>query len=307
MESNSVLLSIIWFYETLRQSGTVIGPLIPLITHSLDIQIFNSGWKIDKLNITNVVLAFVYFCVLCVCHTKVYDVSKIYDQMFGRKYYDNIKKQDPNQNEKTPTTKVREVMKWKNLFQIDILSIVLSVSLSRYASTICNLVVIATKFSWSSDKVYPLTMASSIVFIALLSVMNGLRLFSGKPRNVFFIFVLCLLLMASNLTSLLLTATNLLDTLDRQYIYLAILRLTQSFAWFQTNTLGNFLLFRLVDPKDSSFVAGFRGLLSSMIKSVAQGLVFTTVYSPGFSVPWIVVGLVVSSWIILYRRFKYFD
>ena len=113
--------------------------------------------------------------------------------------------------------------------------------------------------------------------------------------------------MASNLTSVLLTATDILDTLDRQYIYLALLRLTQSFAWFQTNTLGNFLLFRLVDPKDSSFVAGFRGLLSSMIKSIAQGLVFTTVYSPGCSVPWIVVGLVVSSWIILYRRFKYLD
>ena len=195
MESNSVLISIIWFYETLRQSGTVIGPLIPIITHSLDIQIFNGGWKIDKLNIANVVLAFAYFCVLCVCHTKLYDVSKIYDQMFDRKY-NNIKKQDSNQNEKKPTTEMRKVMKWRNLFQLDILTIVLSVSLSRYASTICNLVVIATKFSWSSDKVYPLTMASSIVFIALLSVMNGLQLFNGKHRNVFFIFVLCLLLMA---------------------------------------------------------------------------------------------------------------
>ena len=305
MESNSVLISIIWLYETNRVAGTVIGPLIPLVTKSLHLHI--NGWKIDQFNIANVVMALAYFIVLCVCQAKVCNVSKIYDQMFHHsKDNDSKVKQDLMEKPPTSTTE-RKVMNWKSLFQIDILSVVLSVSLGRYASTICNLVVIATKFSWTSEKVYPLTMTSSIVFLALLSIINRIGLFNSKPHNIFFIFVASLILMAGTLNTVLLTATNLFSTFNRQLVYLAILRLCQSFCWFQINTLGNFLLFYLVDPKDSSFVTGFRGLMSSLIKSIAQGLEFTTVYHPEYYVPWIVIALVALPWLFLWRRYKYLD
>lgn len=304
MEPNSMLVSIIWFYETLRQSGTVIAPLIPIIAQTLNIRI--GDWKIDKLNIANLVMAFAYFILLFICQMKVYDISKIYDQQFGHRLDSSDKKGDFLKKQ-TLLKKEGKVMKWENLFKIDILSIVILVSLSRYASTICNLVVIAAKFSWSGDKVYPLTLASSIVFIVLLSIMNMLQVFNRGRQNIFFIFIMCLILMAGNITSVLLTSTGVFINYDSQLIYLAILRLAQSFAWFQTNTLGSFLLFHLVDPKDSSFVAGFRGMMSSLIKSIAQGLVFTTVYHPEYYVPWIAFGLLTFSWLILCRRSKYLN
>ena len=190
MEQNKVVISIIWWYETMRQSGTIIGPTLLLSKHSINFRIFG-GWKIDKFNFVNLVLSLLYFLAICLCHAKLCNVSKLYDQ-----------------------------------------------------------ILIATKFGWKSNQVYPVSLISSGIFLVLLSVINRIGVLKGKPSNILFIFLSSVILMATNLNTLLLTATDLFDNFNNQLVYLGILRFTQLIAWFLINTLGNFLLFCLVDPEE---------------------------------------------------------
>ena len=244
MEQNKVVISIIWWYETMRQSGTIIGPTLLLSIHSINFRIFG-GWKIDKFNFVNLVLSLLYFLAICLCHAKLCNVSKLYDQMMA-----SNRKQDKTVEKSRVYANGRQVMKWSSLFQIDIISIVLLVSLGRFCSTMCNLVVIATKFGWKSNQVYPVSLISSGIFLVLLSFINRIGVLKGKPSNILFIFLSSVILMATNLNTLLLTATDLLDNFNNQLVYLGILRFTQLIAWFLINTLGNFLLFCLVDPEE---------------------------------------------------------
>ena len=305
MESNNIIISVIWWYETVRQSGTVVGPLMLLVIQPIHVNIFG-GWKIDKLKLINLVLSLLYFITTCLCQTKLCNVSKIYDQMImGGSKNDKIRKQDSDIKRKEVKASDRRVMKWSSLLQIDIIFIVLLVSLGRYCSTMCNLVVIATKFSLGSNRVYPISLISSAVFLTLVSIVKKLELLKGKSCNVLFIFLGSVVLMAINLNTLLLTATNLFDTVNKQLAYLAVLRFTQLTSWFLINTLGSFLLFRLVNPEDSSFVTGFRGLMSSFGSAVSHGLTFTSVYHPGYLVPWVVIMLIVLAWMVMFRKHKY--
>ena len=297
MEKSNVMISIIWWYETMKQSGAVIGPLLLLSIHSINFSIFG-GWKIDKFNLANLLLSLLYFFAMYLCHTKLCNVSKLYDQMMASRNtkQDSMDKPKVNANG-------RQVMKWSSLFQIDIISIVLLVSFARYGSTMSNLVVIATKFGWKSSYVYPISLISSIIFFSFLSIINRIGVLKGKPSNILFIFLSSVILMATNLNTLLLT--DMFDTFNKQLAYITIFKLAQLTAWFLINALGNVLLFSFVDPEDSSFVTGFRGLMTSFAEVISHGLTFTSVYHPEYLVPWLVLLLIAMTWFVMYRRYKY--
>ncbi|XP_066929997.1 uncharacterized protein [Clytia hemisphaerica] len=315
IDDKSKLVSVLSWYEIALQTGRNFGAILLLILSSVSFKVGN--WKIDKLNILNFLLSISGLLLLIISLFKIKDVSKDFDRL--KLTNDDVNhtvvsgeqtqgKSDLNEINKTSTPAVNDdqpsLMKWHEVFTFDIITIILSISLIRYENVvfISNTVILtATKYGWKSNYLFALFFVCNSFVIIITSALTKTGFFKGRFRP-FFMQTIAITTAVLILISINLTKVDILRTFGQQVVFFSILKLTKAFTLFVGNTCGLLLLFRLVKPQDSSFVAGYKSFIMVMFKAYGFLTAYKAAFYPEyFQTPFVVVMLVLVH-IMLRRR-----
>ena len=88
-------------------------------------------------------------------------------------------------------------------------------------------------------------------------------------------------------------------------VFFVVLNLIKSYCYFEANTSGNFLLFSLVEPQNSSFIGGLKSFVSVFLKAVAFFTAYKAAYYPEYFSPPVVVLMLILAQILIYRKHIY--
>ncbi|XP_066912503.1 uncharacterized protein [Clytia hemisphaerica] len=291
---------IIWFSINI-QIGRNAAAIIILVLGHMSFKI--GSWKIDHLVACNVIVTILAAILIVVSYFKLTDVSLELDQI---KLHCS-KKFDGQQNE-TKAASPKVLMKWTDLFNKDIISIILSFSLIRYTTLvlISNVSILAAsaEYEWSSNSRFLVFLLPNILFLFIILAINYSRFLADRTVS-FFIYVIALCLACIVLTGFLLTKTGLLETFMKQIIFFIVLKTIKNFSIYFGFVCSNFLLFILVKPEDSSFIAGARTYFSVLLKGIACFISYKSSFYPEYFYPPAIIVLLVLAQFLLYRRHLY--
>ena len=196
------------------------------------------------------------------------------------------------------------LMKWHEIFTFDIITAILSFSLIRYMSVAfvsSTVILTTTKYQWRSDYLFALFCICNTLIVLVTTTLTKIGFFKGRSRP-FFMYTMALITAALILTSLMLTKIDILQTFEQQVTFFALMKLAKAVSLFLGNTFGMLLLFHLVKPDDSSFVAGNKSLIMVIFKAVGFFTAYKASYFPEYFQPPVVLGMLILVQILLYRR-----
>ena len=150
-----------------------------------------------------------------------------------------------NNNMAAENSQTRHLMKWKELLQIDIISLCVSYSVVRYSNNAsASLIAMnaATLFKWPVSWISWLTIAGAGSNFLLITLLIKFRVFKGLKRNYFFF------LSALNITMFMFAVMSLprivnIKTYTSQMFYLAFQIIAKGWAYFVVHSAGKILLF----------------------------------------------------------------
>ena len=315
------MINVLGWYEILYAVGINLGPGLPVLFYSLDIQL--GWWKINANNGLQVLTAVFILIIFGITWFQVIDLSKELESIKAEfeRNDDSISKQTfDNSNSEQSKIKTRSIikdavdvemeterklMRWRDLLQFDIILLALSFALLRmivmYVVTDVTLVSTHT-FHWEMKTLgwlYVVIGTSSYFFIALLIKFN---IFKGRS-NIFFFYVIAICVSMIALTMLLLPkAVDFQGNLPKQVAFGGSALFLKCFSMFQANSSGKFLIFNTVSFENANFVDGFRSFVGNLFRMLANGTVFYLYLYPEYIVPVIFMCGVVIIVLLLNRR-----
>ena len=185
------------------------------------------------------------------------------------------------QQQQQPT---HNLMKWKELLQIDIITLCVSYSVIRYscnASAALIAMNAATLLKWPVSWISWLTIAGSGSTFLLITLLIKCRVFKGLRRNYFFY------LSAINITMFMLALLPLpkivcIKTYALQMLYLAFQMLGKGWAYFNAQSTGKILLFNTVTPENSCLIDSIRSTVGSLARLFALSTSFLCFKYPAY-------------------------
>ncbi|XP_066927389.1 uncharacterized protein [Clytia hemisphaerica] len=257
---------------------------------------FNIGdWVIDRLIAGNLFISIFAFILLILTYFKISNVSKELDEIKLTHH------QTPKEASKPTTNK--SLMKWTDLFNKDILSIIISFGLIRFMALVYisnTTTLTATKYGWNSSYVFILFFSTNAIFSFLAFGLIQSKILENQDRS-FYIYVLAICSSAIVLISFMLTKTDLLDTFAKQIIFFTIMKFVKFYGIYLGNVCSSFLLLGLVNSKDSSFISGVNSFFSVIMKGTAYIISFEASFYPEYFYPPAIIVLLTLAQFMLCR------
>ena len=198
----------------------------------------------------------------------------------------------------------KSLMKWTDLFQIDIITLCLAYSLIRYAVgtfTSSMTIMLPLNYHWSLNALLILLMCTNCFTSGTTIILVKLGLLKNPTRS-FYLYILALVLTSFIITSLMLTELGLLTTVVYQAVFFVCLLAAKNFTFVKNQITNTILILHLVNPQDSSFIMGIRTAFGISFKGLAFASSPISSKYPEYHSPAFVLFLLPITAIILYRR-----
>ena len=336
------MIDVLGWYEILYAVGVNVGPGLPVLLSFVNFKI--GWWLIDENNVIQVITAVSVLIIFVVTWFHVIDLSKELDLIKadftaaqeGRSFLKNKEKEkfhlsnDPFEDsinkelngndtrsveelgedkelDRSRYSKKKNLMKWKDLLQFDILSLALSFALLRATVlySVTNLTLITTKtFGWSLNTLSWLHVISGSSSYLLITGLVKWNVFKGRI-TIFYSYIggLCAALIIYSM--LLLPKAVPMTHISSQVIFGGIILFLKCHVMFQANSSGKFLIFNTVSFDNANFVDGFRSSVGNFFKLVANLTVFFFYLHPEFFSPSMFTIGIVLIVLLLSRREKH--
>ena len=173
------LRSTISWYEMAFQVGRNVGSGTPVLFTWVHVHF--GFWKLDKLNIVNMILA--VFCLVATILNffRARDLSKDLERM--KEKYAAPQEDKERKDEKTS----KSLMKWSELLQIDILTLCLAYSLIRYATgtfTSSMTIMLPMDYHWSLNGMLVLIMCTNCFTSVTTIILVKLLYYFGETTFI---------------------------------------------------------------------------------------------------------------------------
>eukprot|EP00111_Clytia_hemisphaerica_P022755 TCONS_00066978-protein len=311
------LIRVLSWYELCFAIGMAMGPGAPVFFSWVYFKV--GGWRVDKYNALHVFLVIVSVLLFIILWFQLTDLSKDLDRM-REKYSQNEQTENTchdddsedlhkrqiesdqcsniNKRQKSFATSQkswkidngsteppeRKLMKWKELLQIDIVSLCTCYTILRYATNAsASLIAMnaATLFHWPVSWISWLTITGSGSSFLYITMLIRCGVFNGLKQNYFFY------LSSLNVSLILIAVLPLprivnMDTYAPQMLYLAFQMLAKGWAYFIVHSSGKILLFNTVTPENSCLIDSIRSTFGSLARLFAYSTSFLCFNYPEF-------------------------
>ena len=223
------LISILGWFELSCQLGRNLGGLLIVLFSPISIQL--GSWHLDQSNFGNFVISILSLVLLVISALKITNISRDMDRLIKkqdlRKFRKDNKQHTQNEPSKINTSKyinskeTTTLMKWTDLLQVDILTMIASFSLIRYMSfAVTSYISIstATVYHWHSNYLFILFVTCDSVFTILITVMNSCKILQS-PKRSFYFYNISLTISSMVLITLMWTKQDILNTLVNQIAF----------------------------------------------------------------------------------------
>ncbi|XP_066927856.1 uncharacterized protein [Clytia hemisphaerica] len=319
------LIQVLSWYELSNAIGMAAGPGAPVFFSWVYLKI--GGWMINKYNALHVFLVVLLVLLFVILWFQLTDLSKDLDRMrvkfntMSKSSHDeqaleersgriNSRKDRLTTGEICKSNKhasvpkgSRKLMEWKELLQIDIISLCTSYTIIRYCTNAsASLIAMnaATLFHWPVNWISWLTIAGAGTHFLVITILIKCHVFKGLKSNYFFY------LSALNLTLVMLAIIPLprIDNFKSytfQLLYLAFLMLAKGWTYFNAQSAGKILLFNTVTPENSCLIDSIRSSAGSLARLFAYSTSFLCFKYPGYFILPAGTILFIGICVIVYR------
>ena len=316
------MINVLNWYEIFYAIGINLGPGLPVLFSFVDIQI--GWWRIDANNIINVLVFISVTLIFIASWFQVFDLSKELEKIktdFDCGTY-NIPKQNfytdiqsksnckdggigsPLISPKEKSTPKRNLMKWKDLLQFEILLLTLSYAFMRVvvSNAVTDVTLIATKtFQWKMNELALLHIILGSSSYLLITLFVKLKVFTGT-RTIFYAYISAIITTLIIIAMLVLPRTISLTSVHAQHVLCGTVLFLKCFIKFQAQSAGKYLLFNTVSLDNANFVDGFRSFVGNFFRVLARGTVYYFfMYTEYFAPPVLLVGAIIIC-ILLFRK-----
>ena len=313
-DSENELIGVLNWFEFSSQIGRNLGVFILVFFSPFSIRI--GSWHLNKFNFVNFIISIASLLLFIFSLVKITDVSKDLDRLINKSKKLPPQNQQTRKNEtsiKTETQKLNRVsaskntlMKYTNL-NIDLTTMILSTSLIRYNNFALESYIVilsSTEYHWHSNYLFLLYASNNCLFTIIIFVLTKSGVLQNHQR-CYFLYLSASIISAMLLIIFMWTRLNFLNTLPKQIALFAVVNLIQMFCYHQANTSGNYLLFTLVEPQNSGFVAGYRSFCSVFFKGIAFLTSYKAAFYPEYFSPPVVILMMVLAQVMIHRRHIY--
>ncbi|XP_066932544.1 uncharacterized protein [Clytia hemisphaerica] len=319
------LIQVLSWYELFFAVGMATGPGAPVFFSWVNLKI--GGWMINKYNALHVFLVVMLALLFIILWFQLTDLSKDLDRM--REKFNTMSKSSHDEQALEKRSKkinsgkdrlttgengksskhasvpkeARKLMEWRELLQIDIISLCTCYIIIRYctnASTSLIVMNAATLFHWPVSWISWLTIAGACTYFLVITILIKFGVFKGLRRNYFFY------LSSLNLTLVMLAIIPLpridnLKSYTLQLLFLAFLILAKGWTYFNAQSAGKILLFNTVTPENSCLIDSIRSSVGSLARMFALSTSFLCFKYPGYFILPAGTILFIGNCVIVYR------
>ena len=336
------MINVLGWYEILYSVGINLGPSLPVLFSFVNIQI--GWWRINENNIIPLIIATSVFIIFIVSWFHVIDLSKELDSIKAefvlveekdeaskspsvsnneQSLLKPVEESSPDPEELENSSKSlsenrhllkraeslpepkRDLMKWKDLLQFDILLLSFSYAFMGCTVTISvtdvSLISITT-FRWKIVTLSWLHMIVGSSSYLIITLLVKLKFFKGR-RTIFYSYVVAMCIALVGLSIKMLPQAIDFPNLSSQIALGGSILFLKCFVYFQAQSSGKFLVFNTVSFDNANFVDGFRSLVGNFFRLCARATMFYFFLYPGFFVPPVfAVGLLIIVLLLKRRR-----
>ena len=318
--------------------GINLGPGLPVLFSFVNIHI--GWWKINEYNLIQVVTAISVFIIFIFGWFYVIDLSKELDSIkaeflhhekndnkevtsksslmseskeFHMKQTESlVKKTEPEKKKMLkqdpsppPEPPKRDLMKWKDLLQFDILLLAFSYAFMRctVSISVTDVTLNATKtFEWKMDTLAWLHMILGSSSYLIITLLVKFEIFKGR-RTIFYSYVTAICIALGILSILMLPKAINFPNLPSQIAFGGTVLFLKCAVYFQAQSSGKFLVFNTVSFDNANFVDGFRSFVGNFFRLCARASLFYFFLYPQYFVPpMFAIGLLIAVLLISRRR-----
>ena len=270
-------------------------------------------WNITENNAIQVLVAFIVFILFCISWFYVIDLSKELD-LIKLEFNENMK---VCENKDTPASKIdetedsksynmkKDLMKWNEFFQIDILLLAVSYGITRatvtYAVGYVTLISVNI-FHWKMNSLALLHIILGSFAYLTTTVLVKLKIITGTTI-LFFTYILGLCTSMSLMAIFLLPKAIEFPNVWSQAAYGGSVLFLKCFVFFQAQSSGKFLMFNTTSYDNANSVDGFRSLIGNIFRFFAKLSLFSFFqHTEYFIPPLYLFTFVITAWLIFRRE-----
>ena len=305
-------INVLSWYEIIFSIGGNIGPGLPVLLSFVNIQI--GWWKINENNVIQVLTAVSVFVIFVIAWFHVIDLSKELDAIkveYGQGQevtssklicqnghadvkmkqisHENVKMIKQGNEVNAPVKSNVNLMKWKDLLQVDIMIMILSFAFLRSTTLIAvvDFTLFSTKtFHWKLNKLAWSHVVFGSISYLIIAIVVKYDVFKGR-KTIFFSYIIAMCLALITLSLFMLPKALDITDLTLQVIYGGSVLFLKCFIVFQAQSSGKFLIFSTVPFVNANFVDGFRSCVSNLLRIVANCSMFYFHLYPEYFAPFI--------------------
>ena len=211
-----------------------------------------------------------------------------------------------NQQDCSPSEEpARDLMKWKDLLQLDILLLAFSYGFMRstVAMSLTDVSLIATNtFGWKMNTLAWLHMIIGSLSYLFILLLVKFEIFKPR-RTIFYSYVVGGCISLGMLSLLMLPKALQFPNLPSQIAFGGSILFLKCHVYFQAQSSGKFLVFNTASFDNANFVDGFRSFVGNLFKIFAKGTSFYSfLYTEYFVPPMFTFGLLIFALLLTRER-----
>ena len=214
---------------------------------------------------------------------------------------------EPNNIKRDPSLPEpkRNLMKWKDLLQFDILLLAFSYAFMRctVSISVTDVTFVSTKtFGWEMKTLALLHIILGSSSYLIITLLVKFEIFKGRSI-IFYSYVVAICIALIALSILMLPKAIDFPNLPSQIAFGGSVLFLKCFVYFQAQSSGKFLVFNTVSFDNANFVDGFRSLVGSLFRLGAKGsLFYFFLYPQYYAPPMFACGLLIIALLLKSRR-----
>uniref|UniRef100_A0A7M5XJG7 Uncharacterized protein n=1 Tax=Clytia hemisphaerica TaxID=252671 RepID=A0A7M5XJG7_9CNID len=203
----------------------------------------------------------------------------------------------------------RRLLGWRELFELDILSLCLSYGVLRYSVTTAIAMVTlysVNTFHWQMNTLSLLHVFVGFSTYIFLMVLVYRKVFEG-PLAIFYGYAMSCSLAGCLLSLLVLPKLIVIPTMAGQIAFGVTIVAIKCFVYFQAQSAGKVLLFNTVSDSNANLIDGFRSVFGNAFRIFGKlTLYYFFLYAEYFSPPFIICSIVFVCTLIHRRNIHLF-
>ena len=214
---------------------------------------------------------------------------------------------EPNNIKRDPSLPEpkKDLMKWKDLLQFDILLLAFSYAFMRctVSISVTDVTLVSTKtFGWKMNTLALLHITLGSSSYLIITLLVKFEIFKGR-RTIFYSYVVAICIALIALSILMLPKAIDFPNLPSQIAFGGGVLFLKCFVYFQAQSSGKFLVFNTVSFDNANFVDGFRSLVGNLFRLGVRGSLFYFFLHPQYyAPPMLACGLLIIALLLKSRR-----